>query len=108
VNVYYYHKGYYPATLDLVMDSLPLDPWGRPYQYLPSCQGLEPNNPVCDIWKANRRYDGSMVPLNSDFDLCSEGRDQVHPSPRNITAHDSKDAVVRAANGSFVGLGKDY
>jgi general secretion pathway protein G len=97
VNVYYYHNGTYPSTLGDVMERLPLDPWGKPYQYTSS---TDPN------WSSLRRYDGRMVPLNSDFDLYSNGRDGQ--TLKNLGADVSADDVVRARNGSFVGLGIDY
>jgi general secretion pathway protein G len=46
------------------------------------------------------------VPINSDFDLYSVGRDgQSAPA---LTAKVSQDDIVRANNGGFVGLASDY
>jgi len=52
------------------------------------------------------RKDRNLVPINSDFDLYSVGRDgQSAPA---LTAKVSQDDVVRANNGGFVGLARDY
>jgi general secretion pathway protein G len=46
------------------------------------------------------------VPINSDFDLYSVGRDgQSAPA---LTARVSHDDVVRANDGGFIGLAIDY
>ena len=97
VNIYKYRNGTYPATLSDAMIATPADPWGKPYQYVSSTD---------QNWSSLRRYDGRMVPLNSDFDLYSNGRDGR--TAKNLGADDSADDVVRARNGAFVGLGQDY
>ena len=74
-----------------------LDPWGQPYRYL-------------DLTEAGNlksaRKDKNLHPLNSDFDLYSVGRDQKSVLP--LTAKPSRDDVIRANDGRFVGLGDDY
>jgi general secretion pathway protein G len=97
VNIYNYRYGTYPATLSDAMIATPVDPWGKPYQYASSA---DPN------WLSLRRRDGRMVPLNSDFDLYSMGRDGR--TVKNLGAPDSADDVVRARNGAFVDLGEYY
>ena len=72
------------------------DPWGRPYQYL-RVEGAS---------RGDLRKDRNLVPINTDFDLYSVGPDGRTAPP--LTAAFSQDDVVRANNGSFVGLGKDY
>jgi general secretion pathway protein G len=44
--------------------------------------------------------------LNSDYDLYSKGRDGRSVSP--LTAKASRDDVIRASNGGFIGLGANY
>jgi general secretion pathway protein G len=44
--------------------------------------------------------------LNSDFDLYSKGRDRDSKLP--LTAEASRDDIVRANNGGFIGLAKNY
>jgi general secretion pathway protein G len=52
------------------------------------------------------RRDRNMLPLNSDFDLFSIGPDRQ--SMPSITALVSLDDVIRADDGGFFGLAKDY
>ncbi len=73
-----------------------LDPWGHPYQYL-NLAGAK---------RGQMRKDRNLVPINSDYDLYSMGADGQSMPP--LTASVSRDDVVRAANGSFVGLASDY
>lgn len=77
-----------------------LDPWGRPYQYL-QILGVPPPL-VLGVWRKDR----FNVPVNTDFDLYSMGRDGISLAP--FTAAASLDDIVRANNGGFVGLAKDY
>lgn len=87
-----------PATLDELPMDIPLDPWGRPYAYL--------NILTAGPGKGALRKDGKLNPLNTDFDLYSKGRDGESKGPLNAKA--SRDDVVRANNGAFIGLGEDY
>jgi general secretion pathway protein G len=73
-----------------------LDPWGNPYRYL----NFDVGPPGA------RRKDHALVPINDDYDLYSMGADGKSKPP--LTALDSKDDIVRADNGKFVGLGADY
>jgi general secretion pathway protein G len=89
--------GAYPESLDDVGFGGRLDPWGNPYQYLN----------VSDIKNHGKcRKDKNLVPLNSDYDLYSKGRDGRSVSP--LTAKASRDDVIRASNGGFIGLGANY
>ena len=86
-----------PASLqDIGMDGK-LDPWGRPYEYLvmASAKG-----------KKGFRKDKNLHPLNSDYDLYSCGRDGNSIPP--LTAQQSRDDIVRANNGGFIGLATNY
>ncbi len=67
------------------------DPWGKPYQYLkiPAREGLFGQR------------------LNNDFDLYSQGPDD-QSNLLDITDDTSKDDVVRAGDGGWVGLGADF
>jgi general secretion pathway protein G len=73
-----------------------LDPWGNPYQFL----NFDIGPPGA------RRKDHALVPINEDYDLYSMGADGASMPP--LTAAASKDDIVRADNGKFVGLGADY
>lgn len=86
----------YPATLTEVFPNA-VDPWGRPYQYL-SFEGLNGKGAV--------RKDHALVPINSNFDLYSLGPDGSSQSP--LTAKASRDDVIWARDGAFVGQAKDF
>jgi general secretion pathway protein G len=73
-----------------------VDPWGRPYVYLRAA----------DASRAKLRKDGELVPLNTDFDLYSLGPDGV--SALALPAAPSRDDVVRAANGAYIGVAANY
>ncbi len=74
-----------------------LDPWRRPYQYL---------NITTAKNRGQVRKDRNLVPINSDYDLYSMGRDGLSKPP--LTAKPSRDDVIRANDGAFVGLASDY
>lgn len=72
------------------------DPWGQPYAYL-------------DITTADKndvRKDKNLHPLNNDFDLYSIGPDGDSKLP--LTAKASRDDLIRANNGGFIGIAEDY
>jgi len=103
-------NGKLPENLsDIGMDKI-LDPWGRPYNYLriqtsdagPDDKGKKDDKNI----KGKARKDHSLVPINSDFDLYSVGKDGQSASP--LTAKISQDDIVRANNGGFVGLVSNY
>lgn len=87
-----------PVTLGEIpgADKL-LDPWGNSYQYL---------NISIVKGKGKLRKDHNLVPINSDYDLYSMGKDGKSISPLN--AEPSRDDIVRANNGAFIGLAADY
>lgn len=88
-------RGRYPASLAEAGITL-TDPWGRAYRYL-NMEGAK----VGQV-----RKDRSLHPLNTDYDLYSAGPDGKTATP--LTAAISRDDIVRARNGSFVGPAKDY
>jgi general secretion pathway protein G len=76
-----------------------LDPWGHPYQYL-LIAGAAP------MAIAKFRKDRFLVPLNSDYDLYSRGPDGESLPP--LTAKKSRDDILRANDGGYVGLASQY
>ena len=89
----------YPDSLaEIALDGM-RDPWGNPFQYL-RIQGGNLKG------KGKLRKDKSLVPVNSDFDLYSMGKDGASVPP--FTAKQSRDDIVRANNGGFIGLAADY
>jgi general secretion pathway protein G len=53
-----------------------------------------------------QRKDLALVPINTDFDLYSKGRDGATQPP--LTAASSRDDIVRANDGQFIGLASGY
>jgi len=93
--------GKYPARLSqAIQEVVETDPWGASYQYL----ALEDAPPNVSIGEA--RKDKNLVPINSDFDLYSMGADGETQKP--LTAKASRDDIVRAADGAYIGLAEDY
>lgn len=87
-----------PDTLaDLGVD-IPLDPWDRPYQYL--------NIVTAGPGNGQFRKDKNLNPLNTDYDLYSLGKDGASSGPLNAKA--SRDDIVRANDGGYIGRGEDY
>jgi general secretion pathway protein G len=91
-------NGALPVTLAELPIEIPLDPWDRPYQYL--------NIALAGPGKGKLRKDKNLNPLNSDFDLYSMGKDGDSKGP--LTAKASRDDIVRANDGRFIGLASDY
>lgn len=91
------HDDRIPNTLDELGKPIPTDPWGREYVFL-NIQALKNTGPA--------RKDGKLNPINTDFDLYSLGKDGRSALP--LSAKHARDDIVRANNGSFVGLGQDY
>ncbi len=87
-----------PASLAELAIDVPLDPWGREYQYL--------NIAAAGGGVGDFRKDKNLNPLNTDFDLFSVGKDGTSSGP--LSAKNSRDDIVRANNGAFIGRGEDY
>jgi general secretion pathway protein G len=87
-----------PADLAELGIEIPLDPWDQPYVYL--------NIAAAGGGVGGFRKDKNLNPLNTDFDLYSIGEDGASSGP--LSAKASRDDVVRANNGAFIGLGEDY
>jgi general secretion pathway protein G len=94
--------GEYPSSLaDINMDQIE-DAWGNPYQYL-KIDGEDLEGSGKD---QQMRKDHFMVPVNSDYDLYSMGPDGDSKAP--FTAAASRDDIVRANDGKYVGLASEY
>lgn len=92
------NDGRNPATLQQLGISIPLDPWGNAYRYVDLSGQPSGSRPA-------RKDDRHRV-LNTDFDLYSGGADGVSRVP--LSARGSRDDVLRANNGLFIGLAEDY
>jgi general secretion pathway protein G len=73
------------------------DPWGNAYVFM---------NFANAKGKGAMRKDRFLVPINSDFDLYSKGPDGDSVPP--LTAAPSRDDIIRANDGGFVGLASEY
>jgi len=87
-----------PLSLNELDFEVPVDPWGQPYEFL-------------NIFRSGAgvgglRRDGQLNPLNTDYDLYSRGEDGS--TSGSLSASASRDDIVRANNGAYIGLGEDY
>jgi general secretion pathway protein G len=89
--------GRYPDTLADLQTALPADPWGTAYQYINYANIVGPDP---------RRTDQFGVPLNINYDLYSMGPDRSSSPP--ITDAVSRDDIIRANEGRFVGAASHY
>ena len=64
----------YPESLEDIGRGGLKDPWGNPYEYLNLDSTAEGKDKGSDK-EGKARKDHFMVPLNTDFDLYSKGRD---------------------------------
>jgi general secretion pathway protein G len=93
-----------PASLDQINfgNTLPiLDPWKNPYRYLPLHGHLGDHS-----YMNNARKDHNLHPINSDFDLYSMGPDGESHKP--LQSAKSRDDILRANDGAFVGKASTY
>jgi general secretion pathway protein G len=88
-----------PDSLGELAGEIPQDPWGNAYQYLNFSSGAPGI-------KGKIRKDHNLHPLNSEFDLYSKGPDGSSVAP--LTAKASRDDVIWARDGAFVGKASDF
>lgn len=96
---FFYDNNRYPASLAEVNADGMRDPWGNPYRYMGIMGGG---------FRAQMRLrkDSRLVPINSDYDLYSMGKDGRSSVP--LSAPNSLDDIVRANNGRYIGTAEDY
>ena len=97
IFVYDVQTGNLPLTLEDIDRERLTDPWGAPYEYL-NFSGIN--------GKGQMRKDRFLVPLNSRYDLYSKGPDGDSKPP--LTAKASRDDIIRANDGSFVGPASEF
>lgn len=83
-----------PASLAAIGEGGKTDPWGRAYFYAI----------VTDPSVA--RKDKFLAPINTTYDLYSVGVDGL--TARGINRPESHDDVLRAGDGSYIGLAAGY
>ncbi len=96
ISLYWEDAREFPESLADVGMAGMLDPWERPYMYL----NLDKKG------NGGARRDKNLNPLNSDFDLYSTGKNGKTKLP--ISQKDSLDDVLRANDGRFIDLAKNY
>lgn len=99
IRNYFTENNGYPDTLADVNLAGMRDPWGNPYQYL-NIAGSGKKTP------GGARKDHFMVPINTDFDLYSMGPDGMSVAP--LTAKASRDDIIRANDGQYIGPASEY
>lgn len=99
IEQFYAENHHFPNNLGEVgMDKL-TDPWGNTFVY----QRINGAN----LHGVGRiRKDKNLHPLNTDYDLCSMGKNGA--TTTQIITPSAKDDIIRANNGNYVGLAEDY
>ncbi|MHA1739288.1 MAG: prepilin-type N-terminal cleavage/methylation domain-containing protein [Candidatus Heimdallarchaeota archaeon] len=96
IKGYEAYEGSLPNSLSDLADFNMSDPWGNSYRY----------SNFAIVPKQQWRKDKNLHPLNIDYDLWSIGKDgKTH---KNLTAAVSYDDIVRANDGAYIGLAKQY
>jgi general secretion pathway protein G len=88
-----------PELLSQLGVPIPRDPWNQDYQFL-NFSSSEPGV------NGKIRKDHNLHPLNTEFDLYSIGPDGRSSPP--LTARGSRDDIIWARDGGFVGPAEDY
>ncbi|MEE9421798.1 MAG: type IV pilin protein [Gammaproteobacteria bacterium] len=95
IERFYVANNRYPNGLAEIGANNEEDPWEKKYQYTNVT-----TNP------AGARKDLNNIPINSDYDLYSEGKNKR--SSTTLNSSRSLDDIVRGRNGRFIGMAKDY
>lgn len=104
-------NGRLPDSLVEIGRESMLDPWKHGYRYL----NFEITAAASEVWrtkgsKSKGKGKGKGLDksesLNSDYDLYSMGRDGM--SLPTLEDETSKDDIIRAADGSYIGLAAEY
>jgi len=93
-------NGRYPNTLSELDKGEFKDPWGNSYQYV-----YIADDDKKDKEKQKARRDRNQKPINTYYDLWSNGADGDYQ--QQVNGAKSRDDIIRAWDGEFVGLGKN-
>jgi general secretion pathway protein G len=85
-----------PASLAAIGAAGMLDPWGNAYKY----------TDITTAGVGKSRKNKNLTPINTDFDLWSNGKDGLSQLP--LTTKVSRDDVILANDGRFIGLASKY
>ena len=99
IGMFEFTNGRLPVDLAEMGRAALKDPWDNPYEYLSFAAAGA-------AWNGLARKDHSLVPLNSTYDLYSKGKDGDSKSP--LTAQASRDDIIRANDGGYIGLASGY
>jgi general secretion pathway protein G len=88
-----------PLTLADVNAGAMKDPWDNNYEYLNF-------STIPGMGAGPKRKDHNLVPINTAYDLYSKGPDGDSVSP--LTAAKSRDDIILANDGGFIGKASDY
>ncbi len=94
IKIYEVHEGSLPDSLADIGNFI--DPWGNAYQY----------NNFEIVPKGSWRKDRNLVPLNTNYDLWSMGKDGQSEPP--IASKCSHDDIIRANDGTYIGKASEY
>ncbi len=94
IKIYEVQSGGLPDSLTDVGDFT--DPWGNPYQF----------TNFSTVPRGKWRKDRNLVPINTDYDLFSMGPDGKSMPP--LTAKQSRDDIIRANDGAYIGKAGEY
>lgn len=109
IDSYYLDNGYYPSNLEQIGNNNLLDPWGNPYVFInfreyAAGTGTHMHHQNMSISIA--RKDRNLVPINSNYDLYSPGKDGKSKPP--LVAKDSHDDIIYANDGDYIGIAHSY
>jgi len=96
IDLYKEDNGAFPLTLDDIGRGSTRDPWGNPYQYVNFA-----TQPV-GKWRRDR----NMNPINTYFDLWSNGPDGV--TQTQVSTPKGRDDIIRAWDGNYIGIAGDF
>lgn len=97
IEAYWQDARAYPPSLNEVGAAGMVDPWGNAYRYL---DVSKPSN------MGHARKDRNLVPINSDFDLYSVGKNGQTTGP--ISTPRGRDDIIRANDGRFLDIASNY
>lgn len=108
ITAYEVDNGTLPDGLNKVGLGTLKDPWGNSYEYLKIAGALGPTGGGGGGGglRGQVRKDRFLVPVNSDYDLYSKGKDGKSQAPFNSPK--GRDDIVRANDGGYVGLASEF
>ena len=97
-----------PDSLNDVGQGTLKDPWGNSYEYLKIAGASVParGHGGGGSFMGQVRKDRFLVPVNSDYDLYSKGKDGKSQAP--FSSSQGRDDIVRANDGGYVGLASEF